>query len=244
MPSWLSNTSQPDSIRPETPRLRRVRNFRRLIWNFGHVRRSSRRSLSSCAGGSVRYQPVMIERSSLIGPAARIIRMWMTKKPTSSSMTMKWMVRAVCRPPSSSCRNGSTESHARRHRQAGDDHQRQQDEQHAAIGHLLQRVVVARVVELQPGVVDDVARQPPEIVDARHEVAPEMAVDQRWRPARRAASRPASRRRRNGRRARCRGHGRTGSSPRPGSRVTSAWPAGPDSRARRWCRSVGPKISV
>ena len=26
-----------------------------------------------CAGGSVRYQPVMMERSSLIGPAARII---------------------------------------------------------------------------------------------------------------------------------------------------------------------------
>ena len=40
-----------------------------------------------------------------------------------------------------------------------------------AIGQLLQRVVVARVVEPQPGVVDDVARQPPEIVEARRKVA-------------------------------------------------------------------------
>src|SRR4029079_15737702 len=43
----------------------------------------------SSAGGSVRFQPVMIERSSLIGPAARIITMWMRKKATSSVITTK-----------------------------------------------------------------------------------------------------------------------------------------------------------
>src|SRR5918994_3408674 len=36
--------------------------------------------VSLSVGGSVRYQPVTIERSSLMGPAARIISMWMMKK--------------------------------------------------------------------------------------------------------------------------------------------------------------------
>src|SRR5690606_37246163 len=43
----------------------------------------------------VRYQPVIIERISLNGPASTTITRWTMKNSTSSAMTMKWMVRAV-----------------------------------------------------------------------------------------------------------------------------------------------------
>ena len=138
----------------------------------------------SASGGSTRYQPVMIERSSLIGPAATIMSMWTMKKPTSSSIMQKWMVRAVCRPPKQSARNGITAFMRRRHREAGQDDERQDDEEHAAIGQLLQRVVLARMMEPEPGVVDDVARQFAQIVGLWREIAAQMTVDQ-------AADKPA-----------------------------------------------------
>ena len=157
----------------------------------------------------MRYQPVMIERSSLIGPAAMIIRMCTTKKPTSSSMTTGEMDGARRLPSAKHLvEERQHRIHAGRHGKPGDDHQRQQHEQHAAIGHLLQRVVFAGVVELQLGVVDDVLRQPLEVVEARRKIAPDMAVDQAGDETRRSRSWSGSRRRRNGRRGQCRDHSR------------------------------------
>ncbi len=68
--------------------------------------------------------------------------------------------------------------HRRRHGEPGQDHQRQQDEQHAAIGEFLQRVVVPLMVEFQLRMVGDVAGEAAEVVDPRGEVAPEVAVDE------------------------------------------------------------------
>ena len=65
---------------------------------------------------------------------------------------------------------------AGRHGEPGQDHQREEDEQHHCIGELLQRVVVARVVEPQSRMVGDVARQPLDVAEGRHQFA-EMAVD-------------------------------------------------------------------
>src|SRR6185369_1191631 len=53
-----------------------------------------------------RYQPVIIDRSSLNGPARTTIRIWTRKKATSSHATMKWIDRADCLPPNRSISHG------------------------------------------------------------------------------------------------------------------------------------------
>ena len=58
------------------------------------------------------------------------------------------------------------------------DHQRQDNEEHAAIGQFLKGVVLSRMMELEFGVIQDVARQIAKILGAQRQVSTQMSVDQ------------------------------------------------------------------
>ena len=78
----------------------------------------------------------------------------MTKR-TISVAQMKWMVRAVWRPPKRSTSHGNGGIDAGRHGQPGEDDERQHDEDHGQIDELLEDVVVALVREFELHVVPD-----------------------------------------------------------------------------------------
>ena len=94
---------------------------------------------------------------------------------------MKWIERADLPAAEEVEQPRPGRVHRRRHGEPGQDHQRQQPEEHAEIGELLQaRCSACRLAcrKAQPRVVLDVRQRcaRPELAPARHEVAPEVAV--------------------------------------------------------------------
>ena len=56
------------------------------------------------------YQPVSMERRLFQVPDSTTITIWMMKNPKNEKAQMKWMVRALCRPPKIQGRTGKAAS--------------------------------------------------------------------------------------------------------------------------------------
>src|SRR5262249_36956431 len=67
---------------------------------------------------------------------------------------------------------------ARRHGKPGEHDERQDDEDEAEIGELLQHIVVTAVIEAEEGMIDDRPADAAQLRPARDEVAPDMAAEE------------------------------------------------------------------